>query len=164
MARFADTDLAPNISAGFYVTCHHIKMSQSTEPAAPSEPCDCPEPLPIAEPALPEAAAIEMLPDDQEDDTDIEDHLPSSEPEPQAPDPVVVIPEEIPDDHQLSQEFNDAAPSQAQEEQPAIIPPFASAGSLSTVLASLRDGNLVLGAVLTQLRELNLRVQSSLEA
>jgi hypothetical protein len=60
-------------------------------------------------------------------------------------------------DEQLSQEFADAA-----LEHPKLIPPFATAGSLAAVVNCIREGNTVLGAIVTQLRDLNASIRAHL--
>jgi hypothetical protein len=90
------------------------------------------------------------------------EHIPSIEGVDPIPVPIQEIPVELPDLPDVTQSFNDAAPANIRE--PGLIPPFASAGLLSTALSSLRDGNLMLGAVLTQLRDLNLRIRTCLDS
>jgi hypothetical protein len=80
------------------------------------------------------------------------EHIPAIEDVESIRRPVQEIPMELLDGPDISQSFNDAAPTNIRKP-----------GLLSTALSSLRDGPRFLGAVLTQLRDLTLRMRTSLE-
>jgi hypothetical protein len=125
------------------------------------DPGNFAESLPDAE-AFEEAQENPDLTSDQIPEPEIaqQEHVPEMDSLPEAvpiatesPPPVIEV------DEQLSNDF-----IQAKMDRPKMIPPFGTAGSLSTVVNCIRDGNRVLSAVVAQLRDLNASIRMNLNS